>query len=89
MRKVRGVRGVLNKIEVKPSISAVEVKAKIEDALRRRAEVNARRILVSTDGGAVTLAGDVHSRSERDVAEHAAWAIPGVCCVIDHISIVP
>jgi len=88
-RKVNGVRGVTNKIEVKPTVSTTEVKTKIEDALRRSAEVDARRIIVSAQDGAVTLNGNVRSWFEKEQAERAAWAAPGVSRVIDHISVVP
>jgi len=88
-RRVNGVRGVLNKIEVKPKVSTTEVKTKIEDALRRSAEVDAQKITVSAQDGAVTLDGNVRSWSEREAAERAAWAAPGVSRVIDHIAVVP
>src|ERR1017187_10558797 len=46
-----GVRAVINNVEVTPKkVSASEVKTKIEDALRRSAEVDARRIGVSASG---------------------------------------
>src|SRR5579875_3496457 len=63
-RNVAGVRGVINNIEVKPkpaTVSSVEVRTKIEDALRRSAEVDARRITVSTQDGTVHLYGNVRS----------------------------
>lgn len=88
-RKVNGVRGVTSKIEVKPTASKTEVKTKIEDALRRSAEVDARRITVSAQDGVVTLHGNVHSWLEKIAATRGAWAAPGVSRVIDHLEIVP
>ncbi|MGA2714890.1 MAG: BON domain-containing protein [Bryobacteraceae bacterium] len=89
-RNVPGVRGVMNRIVVKPkAVSSVDVLHKIEDALRRSAEVDARRITVSTTNGTVHLHGSVRSWAERDEAEKAAWAAPGVSEVIDYISVVP
>lgn len=86
-RKVAGVRGIINKIQIKPRVSPTEVKTKIEDALRRSAELDARRISVAATDGTVTLSGNVRSFAEREQAERAAWAAPGVMNVVDHISI--
>jgi len=88
-RNVHGVRGVLNHIAVKPKVSAVEVTHNIEEALRRNAEVDARRITVTAHDGEVELFGRVRSWFEREEAERAAWAAPGVAEVIDHIAVVP
>jgi osmotically-inducible protein OsmY len=88
-RNVQGVRGVLNHIAVQPKVSAVEVTHNIEEALRRSAEVDARRITVSAHDGEVQLYGRVRSWFEREEAERAAWAAPGVSDVIDHIAVVP
>jgi len=89
-RNVPGVRGVMNQIVIKSQpVSTVEVLHKIEDALRRNAEVDARRITVSAKDGHVHLYGSVRSWIERDEAEHAAWSAPGVSDVIDHISVMP
>jgi osmotically-inducible protein OsmY len=88
-RNVHGVRGVLNHIAIKPKVSAIEVTHNIEEALRRSAEVDARRITVSARDGEVVLDGSVRSWFEREEAERAAWAAPGVSEVIDHIAVVP
>ena len=88
-KKVKGVRGISNMILVKPKVSPTAVKTKIEDALRRNAEVDARRITVTAKDTTITLDGNVRSWFERDEAERAAWAAPGVTSVIDHIAIVP
>lgn len=89
-RNVPGVRGVMNHIVIKPKpVSTVEVLHKIEDALRRSAEVDSRRITVSAKDGQVHLYGSVRSWMEREEAEHAAWSAPGVSDVVDHISVIP
>jgi len=87
--RIIGVRGVINNVTVKPSVSPSEVKAKIENALKRSAEVDSRRISVSTADGTVYLSGNVRSWFEREEAERAAWAAPGVSKVVDHIAVLP
>jgi osmotically-inducible protein OsmY len=89
VRNVAGVRGVINHLKVKPRVSAGEVSTKIEEALLRLAELDARRITVSATDSKVHLYGSVRSWFEREEAERAAWSSPGVAEVIDHISIVP
>jgi osmotically-inducible protein OsmY len=73
-----GVRGVSNEVQLKPKMTATDVKAKIEDALRRNAQIDAESITVETNGSAVILRGQVHSRAERQDAEHVAFDAPGV-----------
>jgi osmotically-inducible protein OsmY len=89
VRYLAGVKGITNLITVKPAVSATVVKEKIEEALRRNAELDARRITVETSDGKVTLRGTVRAWIEREEAERAAWRAPGVKQVEDHISIVP
>jgi osmotically-inducible protein OsmY len=89
VRDLLGVVGVSNGITVRPHVSVTDVEAKIEAALKRSAELDARRIHVGATDGKVILTGNVRSFAERDEAERAAWAAPGVREVDDRISVVP
>ncbi|HEX5084579.1 MAG TPA: BON domain-containing protein [Blastocatellia bacterium] len=60
-------------------------RTKIEEALRRRAQVDARRIKVDASSGTITLSGDVRSWAEVKEAERAAWAVPGVKSVLNQM----
>jgi len=87
VREILGVMSVTNAIGVKPRVSPADVKQKIEQALHRSAELDARRISVETRDGKVTLRGTVRAWAEKDEAEHAAWAAPGVTAVENQICI--
>ncbi len=82
-----GVRGVTNLINVKPHATPGDIKQRIEKALTRSAELEAKAIEVKVLDGQVTLEGKVDAWHDRDVARQAAWAAPGVKNVVDHIRI--
>ena len=85
-----GVVGVVNLVRVRATVDDSEVMEKIQKALQRSAELDASRITVHAEGGGkVVLGGKVHAWYERDLAEQAAWAAPGVTAVVDHILIEP
>ena len=78
-----------NNIEIKTKVSAEEVKDKIKEALRRRAELDAGRIVVEVVGATVKLEGAVRSWAERSDAEHAAWSALGTANVQNHLGVKP
>jgi hyperosmotically inducible protein len=87
VRKLSGVRGIINAIGLKPPVYPDDVKKRIEDALRRHADVEAGRIEISIqDPGKVILQGNVESWQERRAVEDAAWSVPGVQEVVDKLT---
>ena len=87
IRQLVGVRGVGNQIMLKPRVTADDVKGRIEAAFKRNAELEARRVQVDVQDRRVVLRGKVHSWAERQEAERAAWAAPGVAHVEDNLAI--
>jgi osmotically-inducible protein OsmY len=80
-----GVTGVSNLVKVKPKVSPADIEKKIHDALSRQADREARQLAITVNGSQVTLRGTVHSWTERDAVQGAAWATPGVTVVVNDL----
>ncbi|HVX76924.1 MAG TPA: BON domain-containing protein [Bradyrhizobium sp.] len=88
IRKLSGVVGVTNRIQLKPRLNVADIKGKIEAALKRHAELDAKaiRVLVK-DGDCVVLEGRVDTLAEQRAAEGAAWSAPGVITIEDRLTV--
>jgi osmotically-inducible protein OsmY len=88
IRRLSGVAGLMNSITIKPHAQTADIKTKIEEALKRSAEVEARNIRVSRIGDTrIALEGTVHDWQEREAVTNAAWSAPGVLSVEDRLTI--
>lgn len=86
---IRGVRHVINRVEVVPAAAARDVRRRIVQALHRSAQLDASRIEVSVADGVVRLDGRVHSWAEREAAAGAAAAAPGIIMVDNQLVVEP
>jgi osmotically-inducible protein OsmY len=88
IRPLIGVVGISNEITLKARPTSSDVGHRIQQALARQAEREAKRVQVDVNGGVVTLRGSVHSWQERDAAQGAAWSAPGVQTVNNELRVV-
>lgn len=87
LRRLWGVKGVTNLITVRARPTPTELKDKIEQALHRLAELDARCIDVEIEGSKAILKGTVRSWAERDEAERTVWTAPGITQVEDELQV--
>lgn len=86
VRKLNGVKGVLNNITLTSAVQAGDLKRRIQDALKRHAEVEADAVRVDVrSDGTVRIEGRVDNWSEMQAVEHAVWSAPGVQRVDDNL----
>lgn len=90
VRRLAGVRGVDNRIRVKPvSLKAEDVREAIEAALERRAEREARHIKVEVHDSGVKLSGPVRSWAEKRAILGVVSHAPGVQAVEEYLYVDP
>jgi osmotically-inducible protein OsmY len=87
LRSLKGIKGIVNEIVIKPSVDVAVVKADIVDAFKCSAAIDANSINIKVANGTVTLTGHVHSWPEREEACRVAWASRGVTHVEDLLAI--
>jgi osmotically-inducible protein OsmY len=87
VQHLAGVREVMNLIRIKPKLATAEVETAIRSAFRRNALLESNKIQVVTSGNKVILRGTVRNYAEREEAERATWAAPGVFSVDNRIKV--
>lgn len=87
IRYLRGVKGITDNIVVDNPVDPSEVSKRISEALVRDARIDAQRVKVRGEGHTAILDGTVRSWAEREEAEAAAWAAPGVTSVKNYLSV--
>ncbi len=85
--QLMGVTGVFNMISLRAHVQPLDVKTRIESALRRAAQHDGENIQVLVNGTHVTLSGRVNSQTEIAEAKLAAWNAPGVSMVTSHLEL--
>jgi osmotically-inducible protein OsmY len=88
VRNLSGVRGITNKIAIKPStVAPQDIERAIESALARRAQREAGNLVLEVHEGRVTLSGAVGSWSEKQAVIAAVKGTHGVRSVDERLRI--
>jgi len=89
--RVEGVRGIVNKIEVKivGDYSDTDIAREAADALRWNLMVPPGKVIPKVENGYITLTGEMNYDFQRRAAEKAVRYIPGVKGVINLVTIKP
>jgi osmotically-inducible protein OsmY len=83
------VRGVDNRVVVRPPVATPAVRARVAEALQARAAQAAASVEVLTQGSTVVLRGIVGTAADRAAVEQGAWRVPGVTAVRNELSVPP
>ena len=86
---IRGVKRVINDIRIAPPSAGRDLRRRIAKALYRNAGLDAKRIDVTISDNTARLTGTATSWQQRQAAEHAAYAAPGITMVDNQIIVEP
>ncbi|MEA2587080.1 MAG: hypothetical protein QOH66_7 [Actinomycetota bacterium] len=91
VERVEGVRGIVNRMEVKivGDYSDTDIAREAADALRWNLMVPPGKVIPKVENGYITLTGEVNYDFQRRAAEKAVRYIPGVKGVINLVTIKP
>lgn len=87
IQNLNGVRTVINMISIKSQATPFDIKQKINAAFQRSANLDAEKITIEVSDNQVILRGKVRSLAEKEDAESAAWAAPGITRVDNRLEI--
>jgi osmotically-inducible protein OsmY len=87
VRHIRGVRGIFNHVTIDSDSEVRDVRHRITAALHQTADVDARAIAVTVTGTTALLTGTVGTWLQRECAERAAMAAPGITHVDNRIEV--
>ncbi|MEJ2054177.1 MAG: BON domain-containing protein [Calditrichaceae bacterium] len=89
VESIKGVRSIVNRIDVEPLIkrSDDDIKTEVENALLNDPATETYEIDVKVKDGAVTLSGEVQSWAEKELCATVAEGVPGVSDLNNEISI--
>lgn len=87
--QVGGVRDVVNLLRVAPLpvVSDDTLRQHVRRALARDPRIDTSKITVEVANGIVYLGGFAGTATEKRLAEHEAWAAPGVRDIINRIEV--
>ncbi len=89
VRYIRGVRHVINHVDVVPRAAGRDLRKRIAEALYRNATLDAKHIDVTVTGSVAHLKGTATTWLQRDAAERAAYDAPGITVVDNQIVVDP
>jgi len=87
--QVEGIREVVNMLRIMPLpvVDDESLKQHLKRALARNPKIDHTKVSIEVINGVVYLGGFVSTAAEKHLAEHEAWATPGVRDIINKIEV--